>query len=440
MTYWVELLTVCSIESWYTKGYNAGMNTETKQREKVILHMDGDAFFVTCEVAKNPLLKGKPVVTGQERGIVSAFSYEAKALGITRAMSIYSVRKNFPEVVVLSGDYKLYAMYSKKMFDVVRRYADDVEEYSIDECFADLTGLDKPLKMSYLEIAQRIKREVNEELGLSVTVGLAPNKVLAKVASKWVKPNGLTVITKETIRDFLAKFLIEKVWGIGPKTVENLHKKGIIYASDFIDKDERWILSNFSKPYHDIWLELHGKTVMGLHRELKMEYSSIQKTQTFHPATNDRDFLLCELSTHIEDACDKARHYGLIPKSISFFLKKQNLEYEHFSHILPQATNTPETIISFVEDNFSNIYKTGVLYRATGVTLLNFSQDEVVQLQLFSDSGEINKADKFKSIHKELDKLDQKFGKRVVQLASTKKDKNKNLRDKEDLERNLLFM
>ena len=175
-------------------------------RERVILHMDGDAFFVTCEVAKNPELKGKPVVTGQERGIVSAFSYEAKALGITRAMSIYSVRKNFPEVIVLSGDYKLYAMYSKKMFDIVRRYADDVEEYSIDECFADLTGLDKPLKMTYLEIAHRIKKEVNEELGLSVTVGLAPNKVLAKVASKWVKPNGLTVITKETANDKMLGF------------------------------------------------------------------------------------------------------------------------------------------------------------------------------------------------------------------------------------------
>jgi DNA polymerase-4/DNA polymerase V len=99
------------------------------------------------------------------------------------------------------------------MFDIVRRYADDVEEYSIDECFADLTGLDKPLRMSYEEIAKRIKKEVSEELRLSVTIGLAPTKVLAKVASKWQKPDGFTVITLENVKSFLETFPISKVWG-----------------------------------------------------------------------------------------------------------------------------------------------------------------------------------------------------------------------------------
>jgi len=173
--------------------------------------MDGDAFFVSCEVAKNPKLKGKPVVTGEERGIVSALSYEAKALGITRGMSIYKVKKDYPRVIVVPGDYKSYAKYSGMMFDIVRRYADDVEEYSIDECFADLTGLDKPLKMSYEEIGQRIKKEINDELGLSVSVGLASSKVLAKVASKYVKPNGFTIIEKNIINhSFVQKNIKEK--------------------------------------------------------------------------------------------------------------------------------------------------------------------------------------------------------------------------------------
>src|SRR3989338_7294143 len=132
--------------------------------------MDGDAFFVGVEVAKNPKLKGLPVVTGEERGIVSALSYEAKALGIVRGMPIFRVKKDFPKVLVLPGDYVSYARYSSKMFDIVRRYADDVEEYSIDECFADLTGLEPPLKMSYLQIAERIKREINSELQLSVSI------------------------------------------------------------------------------------------------------------------------------------------------------------------------------------------------------------------------------------------------------------------------------
>lgn len=189
-----------------------------KARKKVLLHMDGDAFFVGVEIAKNPKLKGLPVVTGAERGIVSALSYEAKSLGVVRAMPIQKLKRNFPDVIVLPGDYASYLRYSKAMFAIVRRYADEVEEYSIDECFADLTGLDKPLKMSYLQIAERIKMEVNEELGLSVTIGLAPNKVLAKVASKWAKPNGLTIITQENIKEFLKTFAIEKVWGIGPRT------------------------------------------------------------------------------------------------------------------------------------------------------------------------------------------------------------------------------
>jgi DNA polymerase-4/DNA polymerase V len=170
----------------------------SNRKEKAILHIDGDAFFVGVEVAKNPKLKGLPVVTGEERGIVSALSYEAKALGVIRGMPIYRVKKDFPKVIILPGDYASYVRYSGQMFDIVRRYADDVEEYSIDECFADITGLDKPLKMSYLQIAEQIKKEITEELRLSVSIGIAPTKVLAKVASKWVKPNGLTLITNET--------------------------------------------------------------------------------------------------------------------------------------------------------------------------------------------------------------------------------------------------
>src|SRR3990167_7244649 len=149
-------------------------------KQKVIFHMDGDAFFVACEVAKEHKLKGLPVVTGEERGIVSALSYEAKALGIVRGLPIFRVKRDFPNVIVLPGDYASYARYSTMMFDIVRRYVDDVEEYSIDECFADLTGLEPPLKMTYRQIAERIKREVNGGLGLSVTIGVAPTKVLAK--------------------------------------------------------------------------------------------------------------------------------------------------------------------------------------------------------------------------------------------------------------------
>ena len=146
--------------------------------------MDGDAFFVACEIAKDPSLRGLPVVTGEERGIVTAASYEAKALGVIRGTPIFKLKKQFPSVLVLPGDYQSYADYSSRMFDIVRRYVDDVEEYSIDECFADLTGLDKPLKMSYKQIAEKIKKQVNEVLDLSISIGLGPTKRLANDTSK----------------------------------------------------------------------------------------------------------------------------------------------------------------------------------------------------------------------------------------------------------------
>lgn len=401
--------------------------------------MDGDAFFVGVEVAKNPKLRGLPVVTGEERGIVSALSYEAKALGIIRGMPIFKVKKTFPRVLILPGDYASYARYSAQMFDIVRRYADDVEEYSIDECFANLTGLDRTLNMSYREIAERIKLEVKKELDLSVSIGLAPTKVLAKVASKWVKPNGLTVISKNEAREFLAKTPIEKICGIGPKTAAFLKNKGLQTAQDFVNKDMDWVKENLPKPYQIIWLELSGQYVLEIDPIPKTIYSSIQKTRSFHPATNDKVFLLSQLSKNIEDACTKARHYKLFPKKISSFLKTSNFKYSTFTFTLTAPTNAPEQLIALIHQNFKEIYKEKTLYRTTGVVLQELVENSSLQEDLFGNTSE---AHKFELIHKQIDSLEDKFGKRVVYLASTHKAlKQKTLgTEAEDLERDLLFL
>lgn len=401
--------------------------------------MDGDAFFVGCEVAKNPKLKGKAVVTGEERGIVSALSYEAKALGIVRGMPIFSLKKKFPKVLVLPGDYACYARMSCQMFDIVRRYADDVEEYSIDECFADLTGLDRPLKMSYREIAERIKKEINTELGLSVSIGLAPTKVLAKVASKWQKPDGLTVIEAEKAPDFLAKTPIEKIWGIGPRTSLALIKKGVKTAGDFASRNITWVRHEFSKPYEVIWRELNGEYIMKIDPIPKTIYSSVQKTRTFHPATSDKVFLLSELSKHIEEACRKARHYHLVPKKLSFFLKSQSFKYFSYTLTLPAPTNAPEILVALVRKYFQEVWNDKNLFRTTGVVLQELFPATATQGDLF---GGTQKTSKFEKIHSQIDALEEKFGKRVVYLASTHKSlKQKKLgTDPDDLDRDLLFL
>src|SRR5262245_46452048 len=140
---------------------------------RAMVHIDGDAFFASCEQSRDPRLKGKPVITGKERGIASSMSYEAKACGVTRGMRLFDIKRLCPEAIILPSDYETYSLLSKRFFTIVRRYTPDVEEYSIDECFADLTGLRRPLRMSYERIAESIKRELDTELGFTFSVGLA---------------------------------------------------------------------------------------------------------------------------------------------------------------------------------------------------------------------------------------------------------------------------
>src|SRR5439155_1614121 len=146
---------------------------------RAIVHIDGDAFFASCEQARDPALKGRPVITGKERGIVASMSYEAKALGVTRAMRLFEVRKLCPDAVILPSDYETYSLLSKRLFAIVRRFTPDVEEYSIDECFADLTGLRRALGMKYITMAQKIKESLDAELGFTFSFGLAPNKFIS---------------------------------------------------------------------------------------------------------------------------------------------------------------------------------------------------------------------------------------------------------------------
>lgn len=133
---------------------------DRNKSDRSILHIDGDSFFASCEVAKNPALRGKPVVTGKERGIASSMTYEAKARGVSRAMSLRDILKICPDAIILPSDYETYSLYSKRMYEIVRRYTPEIEEYSIDECFADLTGMRRINNMSYQKMAECIKHDL----------------------------------------------------------------------------------------------------------------------------------------------------------------------------------------------------------------------------------------------------------------------------------------
>ena len=200
---------------------------------KAIAHIDGDAFFASVEQAIKPHLKGKPVVTGKERGIIAAASYEAKALGIRRGVTLWDAKKMCPELVVLPTDYETVSLFSKRIYDIMRRYSPAVEEYAVDEGFVDLTGLRRVHHCSYETIAHRIQTDIHAELGITVSVGLANTKVLAKIASEQSKPAGFTAIPGRDIEKHLQCTAVEDIWNIGPNTAALLKNHNMHTALQF---------------------------------------------------------------------------------------------------------------------------------------------------------------------------------------------------------------
>lgn len=383
---------------------------------KAILHIDADAFFASCEQSRDPKLKGKPVITGKERGIVASMSYEAKAKGVTRAMRLSDVKKICPDAIFLPSDYETYSILSKRLFNVVRRYTPDVEEYSIDECFADLTGLRRPMRMSYEQMAEKIKHDLDTELGFTFSLGLAPTKVLAKIASKWMKPSGLTVIPSSMAQHFLGMLPTEKVWGIGSNTSALLRKYGVITALDFASKDFEWVRSHLTKPHIEIWQELRGESVYPVSTEEKQSYASIQKAKTFTPPSNDERFVFSQLSKNIENACIKLRRYNLAATSAIFFIKTQEFRHDGMEISFSHATAYPHEIIGAISNPFKYVFNPKLLYRATGIVMTGLKENVVKQMDLFGEALSVLNS---KKLYEAVDQINEKFGKHKVYLASS---------------------
>ena len=392
------------------------MNLLLHSFPRAILHVDGDSFFASCEIARDPSLKGKPVITGKERGIASSMSYEAKARGVTRAMKLSEIKKICPDAVILPSDYETYSLYSKRMYEIVRRYTPEIEEYSIDECFADLTGLRRPNKQSYEEMAAGIKHDLDTELGMTFSVGLALNKVTAKIASKWKKPSGLTIIPGYDLHKFLDKLPIEKIWGIGPQTAHYLKKLNVATALNFAAKDKEWVRTHFSKPFQEIHAELNGEFIFPLATGEKHDYASISKTKTFTPPSSDSHYVFSQLTKNIENACIKLRRHDLFTKKIAFFLKTQKFKYDGLELRLSNAICVPEEILKPIREHFDSVFRPRTPYRATGIVLMELGHQGMVTNDLFGRSAFI---DKIERVHQAADRVSIKYGKHTVFLGSS---------------------
>ena len=383
---------------------------------RAILHIDGDAFFTSCEEAIHPELKGKPIITGAERGIVACASYAAKKMGIKRGVSLRDARAICPGLILLPSDYETYSLFSRRIFTIMRRFTPEVEEYSIDEAFADITGLRRPLRSSYEAIARKIKIEIQRDTGLTVSVGLSLTKVLAKVGSKHRKPDGLTVIPGRAIASYLQDLPLEKIWGIGPATTAQLNKLGIRTALEFARMPEGAVRRQLTKPGVEIWQELRGRSVCPVMAEEKSIYASISKTKTFAPATTDADYLFAQLLRNLESACLKARRYKLAPRRLAFFLKTNDFLY----HGCEVRLNRPSAYTMELSDPtrkaFLTLFRKGVYYRATGVVLMEMGADLPVQYSLFDDSVRV---DKVRSLYEAMDEIGRRFGKHTLHLGGS---------------------
>ncbi len=382
----------------------------------MIIHIDGDAFFASCEIAIDVSLKGKPVVTGRERGIATALSYEAKRLGVTRGMPVHEIRKLFPQVIIRSSSYHIYATFAQRMYNIVRRYTPTVEEYSIDECFGDLADCLLVGKESYETIGDQIKETLRRELGMTFSVGIGPTKVLAKVASKRNKPDGLTVIYPEMIPEFLKDVPIGAVWGIGTQTAILLGGFGIRTALDFITEPQELLFERINAPCKGLYHELSGNRALEVHSKQRDLQKSIQHTQSFKPSTNSEIFLLSQLARHVESACGKARVHNLVSKKIYYFLKTKEFRYHRYEFTLNSATASPHTIMQEVRKTFSVVYRKSFLYRACGITLAELRPADSISHDLFGASRASEKWDKVFAV---VDKTNKRYGSNSVVLGSS---------------------
>lgn len=196
-----------------------------------IIHIDMDAFFASVEQRDRPELRGKPIAVGYDgvRGVVSAASYEARKFGVRSAMSVQLAKQICKELIVVEGSYQHYKEVSEQLHAIFHDYTDIIEPISLDEAFLDVTVNKKGIELA-VDIAKEIKKRIKAELGLTASAGVSYNKLLAKIASDYRKPDGLCTIHPDKAMDFVAKLPVEDLWGVGPKTAHRMHRMGIYNA------------------------------------------------------------------------------------------------------------------------------------------------------------------------------------------------------------------
>jgi len=383
---------------------------------KAVIHVDCDAFFASVEQSLDPRLKGKPVIVGKDRGIAAAFSYEAKRAGVKRAMRLSEIKKLCPDAIFLPCDYETYSLVSQRFYSILRRFTPDVEEYSIDEAFAELTGLRRVYHDSYEAIALKIKEAMESELGITVSIGLSLTKSIAKICSRDNKPSGFKRVTGYELENYMKNVKTERVCGFGPSSVALLAKHGVHTVLEYIHRPETFARKLLGKIGSELWHELNGEVVYPVLTEKKEGQASLSKTKTFTPPSNDREFVRAQLIRNMESAFIKLRRHHLHTKGIGVYLKNSDHRGSGLYAALTKHTDSPLEGVKVVSQLFDRLFDPNIKYRATGVWFHDIEGTKEIQPDLFDDPTEIQHLNE---LSKTIDEVAALYGKHSLHLASS---------------------
>jgi len=392
--------------------------------ERKILHLDLDAFFCSVEELLDPSLKGKPFAVGgnpQGRGVVSSCSYTARKFGVHSAMPMARALSLCPELIVIHHRHGLYGEYSNKVMDILRSYTPLFQQVSIDEAFLDVSDLPKPAGVIAREIQERVDREVH----LPCSLGVATNKLVAKVANDFGKsqvksgqaPRQITIVPPGEEAAFLAPLEIQALWGIGPKTSQKLHGQGIHTIGQLAALSIAELEAYFGNNALEIHARALGIDPSPVHSE--REVKSVSNEVTFTKDTTDSEVLRQTLRALADKVGYRLRQAGFAGSVVQIKLRYSNFETLTRQTALPQPTNLDDEIYAAAEKLFeANIIPTrAVRLIGIGVSRLN---PPYRQLSLWDDNQ-----DEKEKLASAIDQLKEKYGQDVIKRASMMKNPKK---------------
>jgi DNA polymerase IV (archaeal DinB-like DNA polymerase) len=349
------------------------------EKKRVILHMDMDHFYTAVEEREHPEYKGKPVVVGADpkegkgRGVVSTSNYEARKAGVKSGTPISRAWKLCPEAVYLQPNFPLYIKVSKEIMQIARKYADKFEQWGIDEAFLDVsTRVENYAEAAAL--AQQLKREVKEKEKLICSIGVGPNKLIAKVASDYQKPDGLTVVKEDKAEAFLAPLPVRKLLWVGRKTEAKLKTMGIHTIGDLARYDPTILAEAFGVMGTQMHLSARGIDRSPV--ETRTEVKSVSHETTFEEDTDDTAAVLKALNALAAEVAKEVAEQKLFFKTVTVKVRYENFETHTRSKTLTYITNRPQDLQKTARKLLNPYLEKNRKIRLIGVRASNFVKGE----------------------------------------------------------------